>query len=174
MRVKSTGCHAVPGTEVIVESRSCAAVALRRPGAPMITRMTTRTAGRTARLAITGAALVLGATVLVVYGIWAGYLALFATEGAVPPQSRVPELPVGTEITSSDTECGSGGCWREVTISPAPHSSPDALAEELGLQSVEQRYPWSLRDPHSVLAWADADGDHLVVSLRYWGAEYTP
>lgn len=136
--------------------------------------MTMRTAGRAALLAITGSAVVVGATLLVVYGIWAGYLALFATEGAVPPQFRGPDLPAGAEITSSHTDCGSGGCWREVTISPAPHSSPEALAEELGLERAEQRYPWSLRDPHTVLVRAAADGDHLVVSLRYWGAEHTP
>lgn len=132
------------------------------------------TVGRGAVLAIAGAAAVLVATAVLVYGIWAGYLAVFATEGAVPPQSRIPALPAGAEIVDSHTECASGGCWREVTIAPGPHSSPGALQEELGLEGTEQRYPWSLRDPHTVQMWADSEGRHLVVSLCYWGAEFTP
>lgn len=136
--------------------------------------METRSRGR--RAVREGTALVssLLAAAVVVYGLWAGYLAAFASEGAVPPQSRIPDLPAGTEIVGSTTECASGGCWREVTLAPAPHSSPQALADRLGLESTEQRYPWRVHDPHSVQVWADTDGDRLVVSLRYWGVEVTP
>ncbi|ASK66684.1 hypothetical protein CFK39_13665 [Brachybacterium avium] len=136
--------------------------------------MATRSRGRRAVRAGTALVAVLLTAAVVVYGVWAGYLWVFASEGAVPPQSRIPDLPAGTEIVGSTTECASGGCWREVSLAPAPHSSPRELAETLGLERTEQRYPWSLRDPHSVRAWADADGDRLVVSLRYWGAELTP
>ncbi|MDN5820703.1 MAG: hypothetical protein L0H74_03580 [Brachybacterium sp.] len=136
--------------------------------------MATRSPGRRAVRASTVLAAFLLAAAVAIYGLWAGYLAAFASEGVVPPQSRIPDLPAEAEIVDSTTACASGGCWREVSIAPAPHSSPRALAEELGLESTEQRYPWSLHDPHSVRIWADADGDRLVVSLRYWGVEFTP
>ena len=73
----------------------------------------------------------------------------FSSEGAVPPQSRIPDLPAGTEIVGSTTECASGGCWREVTLAPAPHSSPQALADRLGLEA--DRATVSLESPPSAL-----------------------
>ena len=80
--------------------------------------------GRRAALIGGGAIAVLAVIVLLVYAVWAGCLAAFASEGAVPPLSRVPELPAGAEILDSSTECASGGCWREIPISPAPDVTP--------------------------------------------------
>lgn len=108
------------------------------------------------------------------YGLRVGYLAAFATEGALPPMSRIPDLPAGAEIVGSTSECASGGCWREVRIDPAALDTPSDLAEDLGLSSSERRLPWTFRDPHSVWIWAESEGSHLVVSMRYWGQEFVP
>lgn len=140
----------------------------------MIHAMAMTVAGRRAVQIGGGAIVALAAIVLLVYGMWAGYLAVFASEGSVPPLSRVPDLPAGVKIVDSTTECASGGCWREVSVSPAPDVSPRALAEELGIDDTESRYPWRLDDPHTVQMWAEPRGDHLVITLRYWGEEFTP
>ena len=108
------------------------------------------------------------------YGLHVGYLAAFATEGELPPLSRIPDLPEGAEIVGSTSECASGGCWREVRIAPAAPDTPSDLAEDLELSSSERRLPWTFGDPHSVWIWAEGDGSHLVVSMRYWGKEFVP
>jgi hypothetical protein len=112
--------------------------------------------------------------VILGYGLRVGHLAAFAAEGELPPLSRIPALPDGAEIVRSTTECASGGCWREVRIAPVAPDTPGDLAEDLGLSTSEQRLPWTLHDPHPVWIWAEGEGTHLVVSMRYWGQELVP
>ncbi|MGW6005200.1 hypothetical protein ACWFNS_05220 [Oerskovia enterophila] len=49
-------------------------------------------------------------------------------EGGIPPASAVPALPQGVTITTDGMGCGSGGCWRELTLSGPPGQSPTDLA----------------------------------------------
>jgi hypothetical protein len=72
----------------------------------------------------------------------AGYLLLAACgviwarvdEAAVP--SGNPSVPAGFSATDGELQCGSGGCWRQVTVSPPADLSRtdavDALQAVLG------------------------------------------
>ncbi|MDO9396095.1 MAG: hypothetical protein Q7T71_06100, partial [Herbiconiux sp.] len=100
------------------------------------------------------------------YVIWAGYLAVVAGEGALPPRSRIPDLPSDARVLSETVECASGGCWREILVRPAGGQSPAELATELDLVD-EQRHPWRLSDPHSVSVGSRVTGDDLRIYVQY-------
>ncbi|VXC59612.1 hypothetical protein NOCARDAX2BIS_90146 [Nocardioides sp. AX2bis] len=101
-----------------------------------------------------------------VYALWAGYLALWADEGSVPPRSRLPDIPSGAHVVSETEPCASGGCWREVVVRPAPGQSPHELAAEMGVADAD-RYPWLLLDPHSVEVGSRVRGDELSIYVQY-------
>ncbi|MEU8256487.1 hypothetical protein AB0C06_19740 [Micromonospora inaquosa] len=94
------------------------------------------------------------------------WLQVFGTEGALPPRSRMPGVPSGATVTDESTECASGGCWRTITVVPAPGQSPEDLAHEMGL-SEELRLPPTLFDPASVYVGAHSREGKLVVHLGY-------
>jgi hypothetical protein len=113
-------------------------------------------------LAIAGGAALLA----LAYVLWAAYLALMAGEGAVPPGSRLPDVPSGAQVVSETEQCASGGCWREVVVRPADGTSPEELASQMGV-SAEERYSWQLLDPHSVSVGSTVNGSELSVYVRY-------
>jgi hypothetical protein len=41
---------------------------------------------------------------------------LAVDEGAVPEAADAPALPPGVSVTRDEVLCGSGGCWRELTL----------------------------------------------------------
>ena len=129
--------------------------------------MTTDLVGRVSSrrrwiLGIVGVAVMAG----LVYAVWAAYLALMAGEGAVPPRSRIPDVPSGAEVVSETEQCASGGCWREVLLRPADGQTPEELVAQMGLSS-EKEYSWRLLDPHSVAVGATVKGSELSVYVRY-------
>lgn len=106
------------------------------------------------------------ALVVALYAVWAAYLAVMADEGALPPRSRMPDVPAEARVVSETKQCASGGCRRELLLRPAAGQSPAELAEEMGV-AEEQRSSWHLLDPHSVVVGSSVAGDELRVHVRY-------
>ena len=112
------------------------------------------------------AGVVFAALIALVYVVWAAFLALGAGEGSIPPESRVPEVPTGARIASESKQCGSGGCWRELSLQPAAGQSADDLAAQMGL-THEIRHWWRPLDPHTVRVGSQAEGERLSVYVQY-------
>lgn len=106
------------------------------------------------------------AVLALAYAVWAGYLALMASQGSVPPRSRIPDITSGAQIASDTKECASGGCWRQIVLTPAPGQSPHDLAVEMGVADAK-RHPWLLLDPHSVEVGSQINGDELSIYVQY-------
>ncbi|MGX6606508.1 hypothetical protein ACWKSP_30940 [Micromonosporaceae bacterium Da 78-11] len=99
--------------------------------------------------------------------LWFLTLLAFASEvGALPPKSRLPDVPAGATVVGQGEECGSGGCWLTVTLTPAAGQSPADLAREMGLTKELSRPP-TLLDPAFVSVGAEPRGDRLVVHATY-------
>ncbi|MFJ3384042.1 MULTISPECIES: hypothetical protein [unclassified Curtobacterium] len=94
--------------------------------------------------------------------VHAGALFLFATEGDVPSASVVA-LPSGSAVVDDDIECGSGGCWRLLTVHPPDGSTAEDLATELG-----HRVHGTMWDPRTVNLSSEVDEGFLVVRADYW------
>jgi hypothetical protein len=84
----------------------------------------------------------------------------------LPPRSRTPDLPVGATMVAEDMGCGSGGCWREITVAPAAGQSPEDLAREMDLAEAQRRSP-TLFDPGFVDVWAHPRDGQLVIGIGY-------
>lgn len=50
---------------------------------------------------------------------------LVVDEAAVPPTSDLPSLPAGVSADHQGVDCGSGGCWREWTLSGLSSTDED-------------------------------------------------
>jgi hypothetical protein len=86
--------------------------------------------------------------------------------GALPPVSRIPSLPAGATIVAEGKGCGSGGCWREITVVPAAGQSPEDLTQEMDLAEEQRRSP-TLLDPGFVYVWAHPKDGQLVIGVGY-------
>jgi hypothetical protein len=106
----------------------------------------------------------LAAVVVVLLGFAIVFLAapvlwLTVDEAAVPPASDAPPLPDGVRAADQQVTCGSGGCWREWTLSGPSSQSETELLDSLDL-SVESCAARSLLDRREVCTWLDVvDGD---------------
>ncbi|TQS93600.1 hypothetical protein EU811_04735 [Arthrobacter sp. TS-15] len=88
-------------------------------------------------------------------------------EGAVPPDSAFPSIPGPSQPRAVSTECGSGGCWREMAVEvEAPHTA-ESLAAEMGLASDRcgAANLWTLRKTCTGIAHSSAG--KLWISLSY-------
>ncbi len=80
----------------------------------------------------TAVKLVLAGLVLVGVVLAAPPLWLAVDESAMPPSSTFPDLPDGARVTAVDMGCGSGGCWRELTVqAPAGATGAELVAAVL-------------------------------------------
>ncbi|MFF0255832.1 hypothetical protein ACFYPW_25395 [Micromonospora zamorensis] len=97
-----------------------------------------------------------------------GFLSLrvFGTEGALPPDSRIPKVPSGASIIDEGMECASGGCWRLISVQPAAGQTPEDLADEMGLTEGQSLSP-TLFDPGFVYVGARAKEGKLIIHLGY-------
>lgn len=116
---------------------------------------------------ISGIAAALTVSLVCIYMVWMGYLAIFASEGALPPRWRLPDTPSDAEIISDGTQCASGGCWREFRVQPAPGQSPSDLADEMGV-SDPQHLSWHPLDPYPVTIESLPNKEALVVRISYY------
>ena len=103
---------------------------------------------------------------VVAYGLWAAYLAVFDSEGELPPRSRIPEVPGDARVVSDTKECASGGCWWELVLRPAAGQSPEELAAHMGVTG-DVRHPWHVFDPHVVFVGSSAEDELLRIYVRY-------
>ncbi|WP_214979123.1 hypothetical protein [Curtobacterium sp. ISL-83] len=93
-------------------------------------------------------------------------LFLFATEGDVPPASVVA-LPSESEVVDDDVECGSGGCWRLLTVRPPSGTTAEDLVTELGTR-LGHRIGGTIWDPRTINLSSEVDEGFLVVRADYW------
>ena len=89
-----------------------------------------RRAGR--RAGVAGAAVGL---VLLVVWLLGPVLWVELDEAGTPP---VPAFPDDVQVVDEGTGCGSGGCWRELTLSWPGHDR-DAVRARVGLDAAARR-----------------------------------
>lgn len=99
---------------------------------------------------------------------WAGSVLWSAIdEGAVPSDSDFPQIPPAGERVQVSTQCGSGGCWREMVIDVESPETPESLGAAMGL--VPERCGplnlWTLRKTCSGIA--SSTGEDLSIYLMY-------
>lgn len=95
-------------------------------------------------------------------------LSLAVDESAVPPASSLPALPEGARVTGEDMGCGSGGCWRELTVD-APHGmSGTELAAEMPAGTVcSLQGVFDLRRVCSWVMETETEAGSVQVNLQY-------
>jgi hypothetical protein len=93
-------------------------------------------------------------------------LSLAVDEIAMPPASSLPTLPEGARVTGEDMGCGSGGCWRELTVD-APHGmSGTELAAEMPSGTVCSFQ--GVFDLRRVCSWVmETEAGSVQVNLQY-------
>lgn len=117
-----------------------------------------RRAGRGARVVGLGVGLVL----LLIVWLVGPVLWVELDEAGIPP---VPTFPDGVEIVDEDMGCGSGGCWRELTLSRPEHDR-DALRAAVGLDAEGRRCDaMSFLDRRVRCVW-EVDDDATGTALR--------
>lgn len=100
---------------------------------------------------------------------WVGSILWTAIdEGAVPSDSAFQVIPLPSEAGKISTGCGSGGCWREMSVDVRPPHTSRSLAAEMGLakERCEPTNLWTLRKTCTGIS-SDAGG--LKVYVRYSG-----
>ncbi|MFD2080113.1 hypothetical protein SAMN05421678_10554 [Actinopolymorpha cephalotaxi] len=101
------------------------------------------------------------AVVFVAPVIW-----LAVDEAAVPPRSDVPALPTGVRVVDEQVQCGSGGCWRELTLAGPANESPTEIAASLGLRR-ETCSPRSLVDRREVCRGVNVTGGNVRLYVKF-------
>ncbi|KNH21702.1 hypothetical protein ACU18_02040 [Arthrobacter sp. ZBG10] len=115
------------------------------------------------RVAISGSLLALGLVLIA----WVGSLLWSAIdEGAVPSDSAFHAIPPPSAVEEISTQCGSGGCWREMVVDVEPRQTAQSLAAEMGLtsESCEPLNLWTLRETCTGIS---SDRGELKIYLRY-------
>jgi len=97
-----------------------------------------RRSSRAARVA----GLAVGLVVLLVGWLVVPVLRVELDEAGTPP---VPSFPDGVQVVDTGTGCGSGGCWRELTLS-WPRHDRDALRTRVGLGAGQRCAAMSFLD----------------------------
>ena len=84
-------------------------------------------------------------------------------EMGLPP---APDVTEGLVVTSDEMGCGSGGCWRELTVRPPAGQSPEDFIAASGLGSWTcGARTWFDRRP--VCTEARVDDGSVAVHLQY-------
>lgn len=85
---------------------------------------------------------------------------------AIPPSTDVPDLPAGVTIASDERQCGSGGCWRELTVRGPEHRTAEDVAASLGIPEETCRAR-SLLDRRRVCTGVTVAGDDVRIYLLF-------
>jgi hypothetical protein len=91
---------------------------------------------------------------------------LAVDEGAVPASSDAPALPAGVTVAHEEVMCGSGGCWRELTLNGPDGQAPAELAAILGLPH-ETCSARSLLDRRRVCSGVTVIGEKVLVYVQF-------
>lgn len=98
---------------------------------------------------------------------WVGSIFWTAVdEGAVPPDSAFPAVPLPSKAGGISTQCGSGGCWREMDIRTRPPQTVESLRFEMGLDS-ERCEPLNLWTLRKACTGVSNDLGELKIYVRY-------
>lgn len=87
-------------------------------------------------------------------------------ETAVPAASEAPPLPSGVVVVDDQVACGSGGCWRALTLAGVAARSTDELAASLHL-AQETCAARSLLDRRVVCTQVMLVNERATVHLRF-------
>ncbi|WP_456599887.1 hypothetical protein [Blastococcus sp. SYSU DS0616] len=93
-------------------------------------------------------------------------LRLAFDEGAVPPSSDTPALPTGVTVAREEVACGSGGCWRELTLRGPRGQSAADLAASVGLPQ-EVCSARSLLDRRRVCTGIHVIGERVLLYVQF-------
>lgn len=85
---------------------------------------------------------------------------------AIPPSSDGPDLPAGVDVASDERQCGSGGCWRELTLRGPEHQTAEELAASLDLAEESCRTR-SLLDRRRVCTGVTIAGDEVRIYVQF-------
>lgn len=88
-------------------------------------------------------------------------------EVAIPPRS---DIPAGLDVVDEGMGCGSGGCWRELTVRPPEGRSAEEYADSFASHSGGCE-PRSWVDRREVCTGANARGDVVVISQQWSRAQ---
>ncbi|HST85492.1 MAG TPA: hypothetical protein VLL08_27385 [Kineosporiaceae bacterium] len=93
-------------------------------------------------------------------------LAMKFDESSVPPTSDFPALPDGVSVESSQTPCGSDGCYRELWLVGSAGWSPAEVVKALRLnrEKCEAR---SLFDRRQICTGATVYGEKVQLYLQF-------
>lgn len=92
-----------------------------------------------------------------------GYALLLSEGSDAPPSEALPALPPGISIADEGIGCGSGGCYREATVTSEDGLSRPEIIRELGLQRGSCRSSGWLLDWRDVCVGARDNGKNVVV-----------
>jgi len=106
-----------------------------------------------------------GAGILLLIWVTCVLLAL-VDEAAVPADTGFPQAPPSAAVRGISTQCGSGGCWREMEIALPSFAAAAGIAARMGVgaERCGARNPLTLR---RTCTGSTAAGDRLLVYLRY-------
>ena len=95
-------------------------------------------------------------------------LSLALDEAAVPAGSDAPALPQGVTVAHDEVQCGSGGCWPELTQDAPGGGSTEDLAAWLGVEpGQEVCRARDLIDQRQVCSGIANPAEGAVVHLRF-------
>ena len=86
-------------------------------------------------------------------------------EAGVPPLSDA-RLPDGVTVRHEEIRCGSGGCWRELSLDGLPGDSSEERAASIG-HPHETCRARSLIDRRRVCSFVTVVGQRIRLHLRY-------
>ena len=86
-------------------------------------------------------------------------------EAGVPPLSDA-RLPAGATVRHEEIQCGSGGCWRELTLDGLPGNSSEERAASIG-HPHETCRARSLIDRRRVCTGVTVVGQRIRLYLQY-------
>lgn len=88
-------------------------------------------------------------------------------EGAMPEVAQVP-LPASATVMATGKQCGSGGCWRTISVAAPSSSTAEALAEAMG-RSADQGERCVFRVPEfREVCWSVKVESERSVALEAW------
>jgi hypothetical protein len=111
-------------------------------------------------------ALVAGLALAFVVFVATPLLWLTVDETAVPSLDDMPPLPVGVAVAQQEVHCGSGGCWREVTLTGPANQSPPQLAASVG-PAREICRARGLLDRREVCRGVQVSGEKVRLYLQF-------
>lgn len=83
----------------------------------------------------------------------ARWLSIYSGEDyGAPPVDRIA-LPASAQVAATGSECGSGGCWAVVSLTPADGVSRETMLRDL--ETAERCTPGTTFDPRPV-CWSPA------------------